>query len=202
MIDRTVYPEAQYPAGQWEYQLFYEENFDKARAAMEADVESTVKALFRAGSAAAKGMPSRTAEVRRQGGWFGGLGKAPPLPLDTKVLTEEDLSAYVAALQRNGFFGPDSWYMNHKLNAAYAKRAKNDGILTMPVLFLHGAYDATCETVTSRLAEPMRAACDQLSEVVVPSGHWMAQEQPVAVNAALAGWLAREVPELWPAAIA
>jgi pimeloyl-ACP methyl ester carboxylesterase len=47
----------------------------------------------------------------------------------------------------------------------------------------------------------MRAACDRLSEVVVSSGHWMAQEQPVAVNAALAGWLAREVPELWPATI-
>jgi pimeloyl-ACP methyl ester carboxylesterase len=202
LIDRTVYPQAQYPAGQWEYQFFYEENFDKARAAMEADVESTVKALFRAGSPATKGMPSRTAEVRRQGGWFGGLGKAPPLPLDTKVLTEEDASAYVSSLQRNGFFGPDSWYMNHKLNAAYAKQAKNDGILAMPVLFLHGAYDATCETVTSRLAEPMRAACDRLSETVVPSGHWMAQEQPVAVNAALTGWLAREVPEMWPAAIA
>ena len=72
----------------------------------------------------------------------------------------------------------------------------------MPTLFLHGAYDYTCETVASRLAEPMRAACDRLSEVVVPSGHWMAQEQPVAVNAALAGWLAREVPELWPAKIA
>ena len=100
LVDRSVYPQAKYPAGQWEYQLFYEENFDTARSAFEADVESTVKAMFRKGSAAGKGLPSRTAEVRRQGGWFGGLGKAPPLPIDPDVLTTEDLAAYVASLPK------------------------------------------------------------------------------------------------------
>ena len=67
----------------------------------------------------------------------------------------------------------------------------------MPVLFLHGAYDYTCETVDSRLAEPMRRDCRDLTEVIVSSGHWMAQEQPAAVNAALAKWLAAKFPELW-----
>jgi hypothetical protein len=33
---------------------------------------------------------------------------------------------------------------------------------------------------------------------VVPSGHWMAQERPAEVNAALARWLVREVPSYWP----
>ena len=66
------------------------------------------------------------------------------------------MEAYTAALTRNGFFGPDSWYMNHKANGAYARRAQNGGKLAMPVLFLHGAYDTTCETMHSRLAEPMR----------------------------------------------
>jgi len=33
--------------------------------------------------------------------------------------------------------------------------------------------------------------------MIVPSGHWMAQEQPLAVNAALAKWLATEFPGLW-----
>jgi pimeloyl-ACP methyl ester carboxylesterase len=31
----------------------------------------------------------------------------------------------------------------------------------------------------------------------VHSGHWMAQEQPVAVNAALAKWLATKLPDYW-----
>ena len=51
--------------------------------------------------------------------------------------------------------------------------------------------------MVSGLAEPMRAACANLAEVVVQSGHWMAQEKPVAVNAALAKWLADQLPDLW-----
>jgi pimeloyl-ACP methyl ester carboxylesterase len=136
--------------------------------------------------------------VRRDGGWFGGAGRAPSVPRDADVLTEADLSAYVAGLQRNGFFGPDSWYMNHARNIAYAARAADGGRIALPVLFLHGAYDYTCETIDSRLAEPMREHCADLTEVVVQSGHWMAQENPVAVNAALARFLALKLPAVWP----
>jgi pimeloyl-ACP methyl ester carboxylesterase len=87
--------------------------------------------------------------------------------------------------------------MNHKANGAYARRAKNGGKLSIPVLFLHGAYDTVCETMTSRLPEPMRRDCADLTEVVVKSGHWMAQEQPVAVNVALAKWLAIRLSDYW-----
>jgi pimeloyl-ACP methyl ester carboxylesterase len=197
LVDRRVYPEAEFPAGQWEYQLFYEESFDTARVAFEASVPDTVKALFRKGNPAAKGQPSRTALVRRDGGWFGGAGRAPAIPMDADVLTKADLSGYVAALQRSGFFGPDSWYMNHTRNIAFAQRATNNGRISIPVLFLHGAYDYTCESIDSRLAEPMRASCTDLTEVVVQSGHWMAQEKPVAVNAALARFLAAKLPATW-----
>jgi pimeloyl-ACP methyl ester carboxylesterase len=199
LIDRSVYPEAEYPAGQWDYQLFYEESFDTARAAFEANVASTVKALFRKGNPRGKGKPSRTAVVRREGGWFGGAGQAPDLPMDTDLLAREDFEKYVAALEANGFFGPDSWYMNHGRNREFATRARNGGVLAMPALFLHGEYDYTCETVASRLAEPMRRDAKNLTEVVVPSGHWMAQEKPAVVNAALAKWLAAQFPPLWVA---
>jgi pimeloyl-ACP methyl ester carboxylesterase len=198
LVDREVYPESEFPAGQWEYQLFYEERFDDALRAHEANVHNTVKALFRRGNPAGKRKPTRLAFVRRDGGWWGGADEAPDVPMDTEVLGEPELHTYVAALERNGFFGPDSWYMNHARNVTYAAEAKNDGQLALPVLFLHGDYDYTCETMTSRLAEPMRQDCSDLTEVVVPSGHWMAQEQPIHVNAALAQWLARRFPELWP----
>ena len=197
LIDRTIYPAAECPAGQWEYQLFYRENFEKAHTAFEADVEATVKALFRKGDPAGQGKPSRTAFVRKDGGWFGGRPAAPDLPRDTDVLTEADFHTYAAALKRNGFFGPDSWYMNPEANALYAETSVNDGRLDMPVLFLHGAYDYTCETVTSRLAEPMRQDCPDLTEETIKTGHWMAQENPVAVNAALARWIARKLPAVW-----
>lgn len=196
LVDRDVYPEDTYPAGQWDYQFFYEESFDKARSGFEANVRNTAKLLFRKGDPRGAGRPAATAAVRRAGGWFGG-GEAPDVPADSDVVSEEDLSAYVAALERNGFFGADSWYMNHGRNGAYAARSVNGGRLTMPVLFLHGTYDWVCQTVTSRLAEPMREDCADLMEVVVPSGHWMAQERPAEVNAALARWLAVKLPGLW-----
>ena len=35
-------------------------------------------------------------------------------------------AVYAAALARNGFFGPNSYYMNHAANAAYAAEAVNE----------------------------------------------------------------------------
>jgi pimeloyl-ACP methyl ester carboxylesterase len=87
---------------------------------------------------------------------------------------------------------------NAAANITYAGRARNEGKLALPVLFLHGAYDYTCETIDSRLAEPMCRDFADLTEVVVPAGHWMAQERPIEVNAALTKWLAVKVPEVWP----
>jgi len=198
LVDRSVYPEDKFPAGQWDYQFFYRENFDQACKGFERDIRTLVKVLFRKGDPGRVGKPAPTSMVRVAGGWFGGQ-QAPELPRDPDVLTEQDLEAYTAALTRNGFFGPDSWYMNHEANGAYAKRAVNGGKLAMPVLFLHGAYDTTCETMTSRLPEPMRRDCADLTEVVVQSGHWMAQEKPVAVNAALTRWLATKLSDYWKA---
>jgi pimeloyl-ACP methyl ester carboxylesterase len=161
-------------------------------------VLASVIALMRAGNPANRDKPAPLAFVRRDGGFFGGKDQAPALPLDTRVLSLTDAHQYAAALTRNGFAAPSSWYLNEQANCDYARRAPHGGRLSMPVLFLHGENDFTCETLDSTLADPMRAACEALEEVVVPSGHWMAQEQPVRVNAALARWLARHLPGAWP----
>jgi pimeloyl-ACP methyl ester carboxylesterase len=197
LADRTVYPADKFPAAQWDYQLFYRENFAVAKAGFESDVGATVRALFRAGNPAGKGKPAPTAFTRANGGWFRAANRAPDVPRDAAVLSEESENAYIAALERNGFFGPDSWYMNWQANLAYAQRAKANWKLNMPVLFMHGANDYVCETLVSRLADPMRAQCSNLTEVTILSGHWMAQEKPVEVNAALAKWISSQFPMLW-----
>jgi pimeloyl-ACP methyl ester carboxylesterase len=199
LVDRSIYPEAEYPAGQWDYQLFYEESFDKARATFEADCDATVKLLFRAGNPAGEGQPAATSATRKNGGWFGSLTAAPDLPRDESVLTEQDQRGYADALKRNGFFGPDSWYMNAERNIAFAREARGGGRIDLPVLFLHAAYDWVCETRKSRLAEPMRANCANLSEATTNTGHWMAQEDPGFVNAEVARWLEAKLPEVWSA---
>ncbi|MDB5073684.1 MAG: hypothetical protein JWM87_4795 [Candidatus Eremiobacteraeota bacterium] len=189
LVDRNVYPEEKYPAGQWDYQLFYQDHLEAATAAFEADVRATFKALFRSATAKEKGRPALTARISRDGGWFGGAGRAPDLPRDPGVLSEDDLERYAAAFTGTGFFGPDAWYVNADANLRYAARALDDGVLRMPVLFLHATYDSICETIDSRLAEPMRRDCTNLTERVLDTGHWIVQEQPAAVNAAIADWL-------------
>ena len=120
------------------------------------------------------------------------------MPRDDAVISEQDLSIYAAAMTCNGFFGADSYYMNHKANSAYAQTAANDGRLDMPVLFIAGRYDYTCECIDSDLAKPQIDLCRNLTTGVIDSGHWMAQEKPVELNAALSHWLVTEVPDVWP----
>ena len=106
-VDRNVYPVGLYPVGQWDYQLFYQENFEKAVRVFEADPYMTVKALFRKGDPRGLGKPALTASVRADGGWFGGADTVPDDPADHDVVTENDLRIYAEALSRNGFFDPD-----------------------------------------------------------------------------------------------
>jgi soluble epoxide hydrolase / lipid-phosphate phosphatase len=197
LVDRQLYPEKEYPAGQWDYMRHYEENFAEAIAPMDANVRKFLKLAFRKGSPDGEGKPAMTAMARRSRGLFG-AAQFPDVPIDTDVITEEDLSVYTSALERNGFFGPSSWYMNHQTNAAYGHKSLNDGYLELPVLFVHARYDYVCETIHSRLAEPMRKYCRNLSEETIRAGHWVAQEKPREVNAALIKWLATKVANVWP----
>jgi pimeloyl-ACP methyl ester carboxylesterase len=197
LVDQDLYPKSEFPAGQWDYMRYYEESFAEAIAPMDANVYKFVKLLFRKGNPEGEGQRAFTSIARRSHSFFGG-SEIPDLPRDADVVTEEDLSIYVAALEGNGFYGPSSWYMNHLANAKYAKKAQNGGYLDMPVLFLNAQYDYVCECTHSRLAEPMRTYCHNLTEETIRSGHWMAQEKPVEVNAALVKWLAIAVLGVWP----
>ncbi|MFT5578921.1 MAG: pimeloyl-ACP methyl ester carboxylesterase [Paraglaciecola psychrophila] len=197
-VDRRVYPEDVFPAGQWEYMYYYQENFAKATSEFDRDLARTFKILFRSGSAEGAGLPAATSYTRINGGWFGDMTETPDLPIDQQLITEQDLAIYVEGMQGRGFFGADSWYMNHSANAQYGERAVAGGVLSMPVLFIAGQYDYTCETINSSAKEPMLSLCKNLTQQVIKSGHWMAQEQPLEVNATLAKWLATEVSDYWP----
>lgn len=199
LVDRGLYPVDEFPVGQWDYQLFYQENLARAVEVFEADTYNVAKALFRKGNATNAGTPAVTASIRAAGGWFGGADAAPDLPHDHDVVTETDLLTYAAGLDRNGFFGPDSWYLNHEANERYCALAANDGVLDLPVLFLAARWDYTCEcTNNTRMVQPMRDHCRDLTERTVDTGHWMAQERPAEVNAALVAWLGERVPDHWP----
>ena len=84
-------PEAEYPAGQWEYMRFYEENFPAATAPMDANPANFARAIFRKGSPEGMGQPAGTAMVRKTGGWLGGVLEAPEVPRDDDVISESEL---------------------------------------------------------------------------------------------------------------
>ncbi|MEM7741727.1 MAG: alpha/beta hydrolase [Pseudomonadota bacterium] len=70
-VDRELYPVEQFPNGQWDYIAFYQDHFDLATKAFDADPKNTVHALFRAGEPSMMTMPSLTATTSARGGWFG-----------------------------------------------------------------------------------------------------------------------------------
>ena len=128
--------------------------------------------------------------MSRDGGWFDGADRAPDVPRDERVLSADDLARFVAAFGKTGFAGPDAWYVNAERNGPYAARLARAGKLDLPTLFVHAEYDSVCETVRSRLAEPMRRDCSDLTERVLETGHWMTQERPELVNETIETWLA------------
>lgn len=189
LLNRTIYPAADFPAAQFEYIRFYHDNFNRATTAFEADVSATFRALMRRGDPALRGQPFVTAYVRKQGGWFGPDQPAPNAPLDEAILSRRDLDAYIEAYKRTGFFGINSLYMNDSDNRAYSDEAPNEGRLDMPVLFLSGAYDYVSDTENSDLQAPMLARCANVERHTIACGHWMQHEASTAVNAVLGCWI-------------
>ena len=189
-VDRRIYPAQQFPHGQWDYWRFYQENFDLATKGFEQNVQNTVHTLFRSVDPSFLDQPSMSASISMRGGWFGPDGAgAPPLPRDEKVLSEEEAKIYIMYLEKNGFFGPDAWYVNGEENRAYTEKVRDNWILDIPVHFVHAKYDNVCTTAHPAMSAPMREHCPQLTESVVDSSHWVAQENPKALAAALTGWI-------------
>ena len=103
-------------------------------------------------------------------------------------LSEQDLAVYVDAFTRTGFTGGLNWYRNIDRNweqwAPLAERR-----IEQPALFLTGELDSVRSFMP---AEAMQGwVTDLREEIVVPgAGHWVQQEAPAAVNAALLRFLA------------
>ncbi|ETI26382.1 hypothetical protein G647_03159 [Cladophialophora carrionii CBS 160.54] len=201
LIDRDLYPEKEFPYGQWDYQVFYEREPKALDRQFEANLPVLLKLVYGRGNAAAGKSPARTAQVTKHGGWFGGPGApVPDFPLDKTVLDQEMLDALVASAKKKGWHGATAWYLNHAANRKYTlEKSVNGGVLKMPVLFVHTEYDAVCQTVYNpRLMDEMRKNCEKLTEFVIKAGHWGALECPEEVNSGIVDWVRKDVKEWWP----
>ncbi len=193
LVDRRMYPVDIYPVGQWDYWLYYRESFPLIHRDFERNVAGTINALYQPGKPEDVEKPSPTASLRREGGWFGPTHVPPALPRDPRILSQEDFATFVATFQRTGFLPATAWYLNDAANLEFAAQATNFGRIDLPVLFIQGAYDPVDETLRSRLAEPMRLDCSDLTEATLLSGHFIMLERKAEVSAAIDHWLAAKV---------
>ena len=177
-VDRELYPASEYPYGQWSYMVFYQTNFDRATAFFDADPTAVLRALYTKGSPEAVKRPAVTANVCKDGGWFGGTEKPNPglrlIPSEHLSIDEETMTELVRAMQKTGFYPADAWYMNNARNRQYTlEKRRNDGVLTMPVLFVHAAYDPVCTSNKPKMSDEMRRNCKDLTECTIEAGHWV-----------------------------
>lgn len=197
---RDIYPVEEFPYAQWGYQKFHVEEPELAAAQLEASVPKSLKALYQAQGPETYGKTTFLASALKNRGWWGGAPEAPDLPFEASLF-KDDKPMYdrmVAEFEKNGFKGANAYYHNHEANKKYAEEAPNGGRLSFPTLLVHGKWDAVCDTTQSRLAEPMREYCEDLTEVAIEAGHWLAMEKPEETSAALVRWIATRIPLYFP----
>ncbi len=113
---------------------------------------------------------------------------APPPPA---FMSEDDLAVYVETFGRTGLRGGLNWYRNIDRNWEVTA-PWDEQTIDMPALFLAGSRDSTMQWMSP---EVMKGRVTDLRTVIVDgAGHWIQQERPEEVNAALlamfadAGW--------------
>jgi pimeloyl-ACP methyl ester carboxylesterase len=128
----------------------------------------------------------RTLTTSRQwtSGWAEEDGSTPKL---APWLSEQELAVYVEAFERTGFTGGLNWYRNidrnWELTAPFADRR-----VEAPAMFLTGELDPVRSFMPAEVMSGW--VTDLRAEVVVPgAGHWVQQQAPDAVNAALLEFL-------------
>lgn len=152
---------------------------------------------------------------------MGGIQRPPPdeqIPWETTSIDPPLLDELSTAMCRTGFFGANSYYMNHEANRRYnLEHAVDGGNVQSPVLFVEAKWDAvfvhqrcfesryrltvpvaSCATSTTRCTDAQRRKCRQLSETSIEAGHWVQLERPRETNAVLARWLVQELQDYWP----
>jgi pimeloyl-ACP methyl ester carboxylesterase len=102
-------------------------------------------------------------------------------------LSEDELAVYVEAFERTGFTGGLNWYRNIDRNWELTAGA-GDRRIEQPALFLTGELDPVRRFMP---AEAMNGWVTDLRALVVGpgAGHWVQQQEPAAVNAALLEFL-------------
>ncbi|KAH9879713.1 hypothetical protein IAQ61_001532, partial [Plenodomus lingam] len=194
LVNRTLYPEDEYEWGQWDYMRYYELHAEESIASFDAHVDRITPILYTRSDPNNWSKRSFTATVQRDGGWFGGHPEMlPEIPIAATIIDEHHLASLVKSHKKHGLRPAISYYLNHDVNAEYAKSEKNAGVLEFPVLFVDPKYDGVCSpSTTPKMAEPQKECTKDLTYETIESGHWVQLEKPEEVNRVLEKWLSEK----------
>ncbi len=155
-----------------------------AEGEFERDVGLTMRTLLGRGFSD----PAASLFVQDGKGFLGDATIDPPLP---DWLSEADLGHFIEAYRKSGFRGGLNWYRNIDRN--WELTAPWQGAqIRQPSLFIAGSQDAVITGLIGarRVADMARVLPNLKQKLIIDgAGHWIQQECPDQVNAALIGFL-------------
>jgi pimeloyl-ACP methyl ester carboxylesterase len=180
-------------AGLENFYWFYFGRVGVAEAEFERDIESALRRVLYTGSGDAPADREFSLMVPAGSGFLDRTVDPTELPA---WLSPADIAVYASAFRRNGMRGPFNWYRNIDRN--WALLAPFQGAkVTPPALFIAGTRDAVIASPMGRGAlDNLAASVPNLREqvLIAGAGHWIQQERPAEVNAALLRFLAADYP--------
>ncbi|MCA6120336.1 alpha/beta hydrolase [Bradyrhizobium sp. WSM 1704] len=154
-----------------------------AEAEFERDIANTMRLVLGRGVSDPSSM-----FVDEAKGFLGKLSGGKPLPA---WLTEADIAEFAENYQRSGFRGGLNWYRNLDRNWELTAPWQ-DAQIRQPSLFIAGSKDSVITGLigAKRVADMERVLPNLKQKLIIEgAGHWIQQERPDEVNAALIAFL-------------
>ena len=175
-------------AGKFFYQLYFQEE-GVAEAELEADVRTSLRKVYYTASGDATPEEAQSfVNKPPDSGLLEGMPNPAKLPA---WLGEEDLDYFAAAFEASGFRGPLNRYRAQQRDWERLPQL-SDATVDQPSCFIAGARDGVRAMVpgVDLYAHPGAHCSDFRGATIIDGkGHWIQQEAPAVVNAALLGFL-------------
>ena len=155
-----------------------------AEQEFERDIALTMRTLLGRGFSD----PAASLFIEDGKGFLGDAKADRPLP---GWLTEADLSHFIGAYRQSGFRGGLNWYRNIDRNWELTAPWQ-DAQIHQPSLFIAGSKDSVITgLIGAKRVQDMERVLPNLKQklIIDGAGHWVQQERPDEVNAALIGFL-------------
>jgi pimeloyl-ACP methyl ester carboxylesterase len=180
-------------AGKSDYYWIYFQEPGLAEAELERDVRASVRRILYFGSGDTPREHKMSFYVDRQKGCLGPSIDPVALP---PWLSEADIVVFATEYQRTGFRGGLNWYRNIDRNWELTA-AWHGATIRQPALFIAGTRDAVITgSLGQRALDELASVVPNLTQTILieGAGHWIQQERPDAVNAALIAFAQAHAP--------